>query len=970
MRSITAVFGDIMDREDLVLHVKANDACRIEGGATKDNRPLVKWSNKTRYEDSYFLIQNDPNINAPTRFQPTYLYNQQASLPLVDYNGTGQTMYSFAWHTPMLIDKRNISIFSVIKPDAVASCQSAVRLQTNSAWHYKQYYPTGTIDSSFYISSHWGTGAEFILSFDPNANAGAGLNNGITAGAVQINSQHWKSNTPTNGIRTYNNGALIQQKSSSNVTIPTYTVAGEEYLMSSQLYVGSYQGATEYFGGQMGDILIFSGELSDAERIQVQIYLNRKYEVYGMSDWATTSIGSESTISAPFSLTSFAPLCDYMYSEALQQSIAKTTKFDVKYKKIIEQNLANANTLYTQSGGYSIVASNRLSTPQVWQASATTAGVTLEVNIERIVGSDNIASLSEFYITDLVDGTTQLASEDDDYVSVEVWVEDSTNINVATTPLLCMKASPDNSNYYSANLTSIDLVDGRNIIRIRKSDFTAVGTIDWSDVVRLRLTVASVAGTELVQIAAFKLIPNYEESSRYTAGNIITVGQAVSSDDHATYAPFIAMAGRIDTQYIDYEDVSVQATSIIDKVMKMKLYEFDSMPRFSCIYDSADYASITFADWKKGWYTWAVTKLLLLAFPITMLDIDLDFTDEDFELDSVDAYFTKEQFIAWNANESLGDVLRRYLEPIGAYIAFDSVNGKLRARNAHKYKTDITSSLETPIEAVVFNFAADKSQISTIFNYMEADVVTSLLNGANFLRAYGTGYGFGNGNYVVRNSSLIGDRSTTFFNIKEITESGLRFGDEATSVYTEAWFIGGWLATVSETDTAPTNDILSIERVYITDDLTFITKWKNTGASRLVTAFGISWNSLEYNLINNYSGVLGQKTAKYSITDSIARIGKNTKPVDPRTAFVLLNNSTPLTANNVAQFGAISINNLDVDENQEAYRIQVNIDPALAIGTVIELQNLEAKRIRAYIIERELDGGNDNTMVLTVQRIV
>jgi len=121
-----------------------------------------------------------------------------------------------------------------------SNIQSAVRFQTGAG----------------YIVAGWGTlgNQKHIISTE-GGTTGINVGSGATDGSWHHVAMTWKKNT-ANGFKSFLDGALVDQRNTSNTNLPSMNVAG---------YLGSYNGTSEFTNGTLDEVRIWNRELSQTE---------------------------------------------------------------------------------------------------------------------------------------------------------------------------------------------------------------------------------------------------------------------------------------------------------------------------------------------------------------------------------------------------------------------------------------------------------------------------------------------------------------------------------------------------------------------------------------------------------------------------------------------------------------------------------------------------------------------------------
>lgn len=129
---------------------------------------------------------------------------------------------------------------------------------------------------SGYVLYSYANQNNFIISNDggPSGGLNSGTNDPVN---FRIACARYKANT-SNGMQTFINGALLAQRTSANIVLP-----------SVPLQLGSYPGGgtSELINGDVAEIIIYNRSLTDLEREQVENYLTQKYPLPPANDDCT-----------------------------------------------------------------------------------------------------------------------------------------------------------------------------------------------------------------------------------------------------------------------------------------------------------------------------------------------------------------------------------------------------------------------------------------------------------------------------------------------------------------------------------------------------------------------------------------------------------------------------------------------------------------------------------------------------------
>jgi hypothetical protein len=235
-----------------------------DDGITKDiNNKVSVWMDQST--NTKVAIQPDANK------QPVWVSNVINGHAVVRYAAVVEDYFRTNYKGP---NTGEVTMFVVAQGSNISS---VIRFQNEVA-----------VSSGFLIYgyTHNGVNNGFCTSND------GGDANGINCGffnnsTLQIGTARWKANT-TNGMQTFIDGALLAQRNSNNSVLP-----------NDSLGIGSGNSSgnnpDENTIGDIAEIIIYDRALTDAERIQVETYLNIKYRV--TNNLATSKPGSGNAIS-------------------------------------------------------------------------------------------------------------------------------------------------------------------------------------------------------------------------------------------------------------------------------------------------------------------------------------------------------------------------------------------------------------------------------------------------------------------------------------------------------------------------------------------------------------------------------------------------------------------------------------------------------------------------------------------------
>ena len=236
---ITQLFGQLPVTTNLQLWLKA------DAGVTKDGSNNVStWSDQSgnaHHADQSTSASQPLWVDNVLNGKPVIRFDGNSDLMTTDITGPGGTEFTF---------------FVVAKSNG----QRIISYN----------------DGSDYVLYSYPAPNNFIISNDGGAYGGlnSGTNNPV---AFQVSCARYIANT-ANGMQTFVNGALLAQRTSANIVLPTVP-----------LQLGSYPGggATELINGDVAEIIVYNRSLTDIEREQVENYLTQKYPLPPANDDCT-----------------------------------------------------------------------------------------------------------------------------------------------------------------------------------------------------------------------------------------------------------------------------------------------------------------------------------------------------------------------------------------------------------------------------------------------------------------------------------------------------------------------------------------------------------------------------------------------------------------------------------------------------------------------------------------------------------
>lgn len=912
----TGVWGSIINDSSILLHSRANEAVKLFGGNVRNNDPVMSWRNVS--QPAAFAFNTNPNNS------PVLIENQLNGLPVMRFNGVNSALDT-GTITPSINGLNAWSFFFVARATTVERYNSIIRYQNGVGSDYV-VYPHGS--SGLIISS-----ADGGLS---------GISAGLVSNQWNLANANWNRNT-TNGFNTYRNGGLVAQRNSANAA-----------TAALRLGIGNFPGG-EFFNGDLAEVIILSKSVNTTERQAIENYLNTKYRIYSTSDMPTITVGSESTISGgSYTYISQAPFASWQANKNLKNIVygSETMTGKASLQNLQSKTLASGVNQENWSNSTQYNAESNELTAIITTFSrtriATTTQTIDEVNIDQPdpnLGGINQNSLVNFYIyNELSNDYTLYTSDDNDVIEFEFACQTVSTISLTNsfTRFLNTAGTTTYTAAFNLNVNSLE-DETSNKMRFRKSAFTKVGSGNWGDMTRLQINVQTSTGSQSVYYADVKLIKNIEEDTEYQIGSHLRVGNAVSSDEGATYYVDYPIRGVISSRLLDEESTTITAQDYLERIRNKKMGELNSFPTDFVAWSSDWELSASFpTNYKSKFYTYFLKKVLGFAIPNTLLDVNLDLLIPEDTVKVASNIFP----IALNhftilEQETVGDVVDRLLEPVLGSLVWDTLSGKYIARTGYRtldttvYPTS-GSQLDTPYQIpsnLIDEYKNNTSDNSNIYNYIKLVAITDNFRQQQILTAVD------GGTYEIKANS----RTTIFIDI-QLSQGFLEVRPIGNL------YVAGWNVATSADSTAYNNTGVSISDIFYADGSIGVT-FVSTTSVRYLRQISIGADYIAFYNIQTYigSGTFNSNEFSLVISDqnSIAKNGRKELVIDSKYAYVsfdpVLNNSTLLAAG--IYTGAINT----LKTEKEIVEVSLDYIPDLRVGRLVRVRNKTGRMITGVV---------------------
>ncbi|MEO8770961.1 MAG: LamG-like jellyroll fold domain-containing protein, partial [Ferruginibacter sp.] len=221
---------------------------KADAGVIKDGSNSVsEWTDQS--------INGRRVLQASAANQPVWFDNILNNKPVIRFDGSNDLFQAFESNgsTPLLTPA-TLEFTFFIAAKAVNPV-SAIRYQGNGNCIAYPYTFTGA--SNGFISCQEGQTS--------------GIPHGLSSSQFNVGTAIYKVNTP-NGMRTYVDGLLVGQRNTGN-----HSTLGTDPLGIGGCLSGC--AVSEFFGGDIAEIIIYDRAVSNAERIQIETYLSGKYNI-------------------------------------------------------------------------------------------------------------------------------------------------------------------------------------------------------------------------------------------------------------------------------------------------------------------------------------------------------------------------------------------------------------------------------------------------------------------------------------------------------------------------------------------------------------------------------------------------------------------------------------------------------------------------------------------------------------------
>ena len=237
--------------KNLVLWVETTSDASFDSTETDDAVTITNW-----YDIN---PQNSLKNSFTATNKPAYTLNGINGLPAIKFNGTSTIMTSANFSN---IITGSVTVFAVVKLPATVAAQPIIGKRVGANANFQ--FGTGTSTAGWQFCDN-----TCPTNYAAGSNAAVSANGTYIASVVYSGTSTAGSSTST-GITFFQNGALANA-SQNTTTSPSTSVAGS-------LALGG-DGIGGFFGGHIGEVIVFDRAIKKEERQSIEGYLGKKWGV-------------------------------------------------------------------------------------------------------------------------------------------------------------------------------------------------------------------------------------------------------------------------------------------------------------------------------------------------------------------------------------------------------------------------------------------------------------------------------------------------------------------------------------------------------------------------------------------------------------------------------------------------------------------------------------------------------------------
>ncbi len=237
--------------KNLVLWVESTSDASFNSNETDDASSITDW-----YDIN---PQNSLKNSFTATNKPTYALSAINGLPAVKFNGAN-IMNSANFSN---IITNSVTVFAVVKLPAAVAAQPIIAKRVGNSANFQ--FGTGTSSAGWQFCD-----STCPTNYAAGSNAAVSANGSYVASVVYNGSSTAVATSTSTGIAFFQNGALANAVQTTT-TSPSTSVAGS-------LTLGG-DGVTGFFGGHIGEVIVFDRAIKKEERQSIEGYLGKKWGI-------------------------------------------------------------------------------------------------------------------------------------------------------------------------------------------------------------------------------------------------------------------------------------------------------------------------------------------------------------------------------------------------------------------------------------------------------------------------------------------------------------------------------------------------------------------------------------------------------------------------------------------------------------------------------------------------------------------
>ena len=241
--------------KNLVLWVESTSDASFDSTETDDNVAISNWYDINPQSS----LKN--SFTATTK--PTYALNAINGLPAIKFNGTSTIMTSSNFSN---IITGSATVFAVVKLPATVAAQPIIGKRVGNSANFQ--FGTGTSITGWQFCD-----SICASNYNVTGSSAAVSANGAYVASVVYNGASTAGTSTSTGISFFQNGALANP-----TTTPLSTTSSPSTSVAGSLTLGG-DGVGGFFGGHIGEVIVFDRALKKEERQSIEGYLGKKWGI-------------------------------------------------------------------------------------------------------------------------------------------------------------------------------------------------------------------------------------------------------------------------------------------------------------------------------------------------------------------------------------------------------------------------------------------------------------------------------------------------------------------------------------------------------------------------------------------------------------------------------------------------------------------------------------------------------------------